>query len=239
MSMLKTSALLKASLTIFLLLSSSIKIHAQSEASTFSYKKGQVLDIILLNTKADVNEERDNYFKTAFPIATKYGYTGQGGLALTKSPSQGNYHPEVIVFGVWNSLKERKDFLSNIEDEMPDFHAARRNIWSSFNLTYWEMKSDLTFTVQKAKYNVATVYWQNDEASFKRFKDTWVKQSKRAGGKEILALTDGDSPFGYYYNPDYIVITQWDSKSDFDKFYKENLKMNHDGVKHVNQFIIQ
>ena len=218
-----------------------ITVHLKSQAKdkTFSYKKGQVFDIILLNTKTGIEEDRDSYFKTAFPVATKYGYTGQGGLALIDTPSQGNYHPESMIFGVWTSLQRRLDFLADIEGVMPNFHEARRKIWSSFNLTYWEMKEDLSFTVKADKYNVATLYWQESERPFNQFKANWTKQAKNAGGKEVLVLTNGDSPFGYHFDPDYLVITEWESKAAFDKFYKENLKMNHDGVKHVNQFIIQ
>ncbi len=232
-------SILKTSLAVFLLFISTHGLQGQSAVKTFSYKKGQVLDIILLNTKEGIKEELDHYFKTALPVATKYGYKGQGGLPLKSSPTQGNYHPESIIFGVWNSLKEREDFLTNIEDVMPEFHQARRNIWSSFNMTFWEMSDDLSFTVNTDKFNVATAYWQNDKEDFQQFKVNWNTLSKKSGGKEILALANGDSPFGYYYKPDYMVITEWNNRSDFEKFLRENLKMKHDGVKHVNQFIIQ
>lgn len=226
-------------MAILILFAESLNLSAQSAPKSFSYKKGQVLDIIFLNTKKDTEAALDNYFKTAFPVATKYGYTGQGGLGLTENPTQGNYHPEVMVFGVWTSLKQRKDFLVNIESEMPEFHQERRKIWSSFNLTYWEMKDDLSFTVNSEKFNVATLYWQKDEKSFNQFKAAWNNRAKKSGGKEILTLTNGDSPFGYHFDPDYLVITEWDSKAAFEKFHKESLKLNHDAVKHVNQFIIQ
>lgn len=224
---------------IFILCFSTGNLKSQTDIKTFTYKKGQVLDIIFLNTKTGIEEARDNYFKTAFPVATKYGYTGQGGIGLTESPTQGNYHPEVMVFGVWNDLKGRKDFLANIGDDMPEFHQERRNIWSSFNLTYWEMKNDLTFSVNPDKFNVATLYWEEDERTFSQFKNNWNDKAKKSGGKEVLKLANGDSPFGYHFDPDYLVITEWDSREAFEKFHKENLKMNHDGVKHVNQFIIQ
>ncbi len=224
---------------IAILLLSAIGLSAQSNIKTYNYKKGQVLDIIFLNTKPDAKEELDLYFKTAFPVATNYGYTGQGGLALPQSPIQGNYHPESMIFGYWKDLNSREEFLAKIEETMPHFHQSRRNIWSSFNMTFWEMKEDFSFEVNSDKFNIVTAYWQKDASSFKRFKADWIKKSKAAGGREVLNLTNGDSPFGYYYNPDFFVITEWDNKADFDKFYQENLKMNHEGVKHVNQLIIQ
>lgn len=222
-------------LTLFFI---SFSLQSQSKVLTFSYKKGQVMDIILLNTKPDTKEALNNYFKTAFPVAEKHGYNRQIGLSLAPTPTQGNFHPESMIFGYWNTHDSRKNFLAEIDDVMPNFHKARREIWSNFNLTYYELKNDLSFQVDRNKYNVVTAYWKNDASDFDKFINNWNSKAKKAGGKEVVNLKDGQSPFGYYYSPDYLVITEWESKAAFDKFYKENLKMNHKGIKHVNQFIV-
>ena len=59
------------------------------------------------------------------------------------------------------------------------------------------------------------------------------------GGKTVVELMDGKSPFGYYYQPDYLVITEWKDKATFDAFYQANIKMKQEGVKHVNQFLLK
>ncbi len=230
---------IKISLIVISLFLVSFKLHSQSDVITYSYKKGQVMDIIFLNTKPDTKEALDHYFKTAFPVAEKHGYKGQGGVSLAPTPTQGNYHPGSMVFGFWTSYDSRKNFLKEIDEVMPDFHKARREIWSSFNLTYYELENDLSFQIDRNKYNVVTAYWKNDTSDFEKFTKNWSSKAKKAGGKEVVSLKDGGSPFGYYYAPDYMVITSWNSKADFEKFYKENLKMDHKGIKHVNQFVVR
>ncbi|WP_299258632.1 hypothetical protein [uncultured Aquimarina sp.] len=225
-------------LTLFLLtciLTTSLV--AQSNVKSFSFKKGEILDILLLTTKSDTNKDFDKYKKTVFPVGLEKTYKPLPGFGI-KETTQGNIQPTSFILGKWNDLKNREQFIAEIEEKVPDFHIQRRNIWSLFNLTYYEMPKDISFKIDRSKYNVATSYWKKDAASFKKFTELWLKKSTVKGGKKILQLTDGKSPVGYYHNPDLLVITQWESKSAFDAFYKENLKMNHKGVLHVNQFVL-
>ncbi|WP_271766291.1 hypothetical protein [Aquimarina algiphila] len=231
--------LLKISLLTLFLITNFLNLQAQSKIKSYAQKKGQVFDIIFLNTKPDTKKKLDNYFKTAFPVAEKMGYHPLPGRAVSGSPTQGNYHPEVMVFGYWDTLSGREKFLQEIEKTMPDFHQERRNIWSTFGLTYYELKEDLSFKIDPERFNITTAYWQKDEQSFKKFKQEWLQKSKKAGGQIEIEFVEGTSPFGYHYNPDYLVITSWENKAAFEKFYTENLKMDHSSVKHVNQFQIK
>ena len=86
-----------------------------------------------------------------------------------------------------------------------------------------------------ARFNVVTAYWKKEGQSLEAFKKEWESKSKKAGAKTVVTFTDGHSPFGYEYNPDYLSITSWKDKAAFEAFHKENLKMNHSVIKHVNQ----
>lgn len=209
---------------------------AQSEKKTYDLKKGQVFDIIFLSNKPDVEAKLQDYFKRAFPLANADGYTGLGGFRL-KENNQGNYHPQTMVFGYWNTLKGREHFLKTVDTKMPDFHQMRREIWSTFALTYWELKKDLSFEIDLSRFNVVTAYWQKDGQSLEAFKQERQNKSRKAGGKTIVTFSDGTSPFGYQYAPDYLVITSWDNRADFDRFNQQNLKMNHTAIQHINQLI--
>ncbi|MFD2563825.1 hypothetical protein [Aquimarina rubra] len=210
---------------------------AQSDVKSFNFKKGEILDILLLTNKPDIEKDFEKYKKTAFPIAFKRTYQPQPSFRI-KETTQGNIQPTTFIFGKWNDLKNREQFISEIGDIVPDFHVQRRNMWSIFNLTYYEMPRDISFKIDKSKYIVATSYWKEDTESFKKFIELWSQKSKAKGGKKILQLTNGKSPIGYYHNPDLLVITQWKNKQEFDTFYEENLKMDHKGVLHVNQFVL-
>ncbi len=209
---------------------------AQTNIKSYSFKKGEILDMLLLSAKPNTDALFKDYVKVAFPVAIEMSYKNLPGFKI-EDHTQGNLHPKSLIFGKWDNVEKREQFLTEVESFVPDFHKRRRDIWSVFNLTYYEMP-ETTFEINKGKYNVVTAYWQKDEVSFQKFKTTWLEKSRVKGGKTILALSNGKSPFGYYYRPDYLVITQWESKEVFDTFFAENLKMDHTGVLHVNQFAI-
>ncbi|MEW7277989.1 hypothetical protein ABW636_05285 [Aquimarina sp. 2201CG1-2-11] len=210
---------------------------AQSNIKTISLKKGEILDILLFTTKTDTEKAFEKYKKTAFPFAFKKTYQPLTSFKIVEN-AQGNIHPSSFIFSKWSNLKNREEFIEEIEGVVPDFHLQRRNIWTLFNLTYYEMPSDISFTINKDKYNVVTAYWKKENSSFKNFMTLWLQKLKLTGGTTILQLTNGKSTMGYHYNPDILLITHWNSKKDFEAFRKENLKMNHKGVLHVNQFIL-
>lgn len=225
----------------FLLLFGAINLSlsAQPKVKNITLKKGQILDILMLNNHPDGGAALKDYFKVVFPYAVKNGYQPLPGLAVTAVPTQGNYYPEVMGFATWKNLDSRKKAMEEIEANVLDFHERRRTIWSSFNMTYYEVKEDKTLIIAPNKFYVTTAYWKSDAKAFKKFKKEWIKSAKQAGGQLKLTLTEGSSPFGYYYNPDYLVLTEWENKAAFEAFYKENLVLNHDSVKHVNQFIVK
>ncbi|WP_190811290.1 hypothetical protein [Flagellimonas sp. S3867] len=222
--------------TLLLILCVSTTI-AQEKKIAFNFKKGQVFDIIFLNQKPDKGDLLQEYFKLAFPVAIKNGYNKQPGFSIKKS-TQGNYHPQSMIFGYWNTLDSRSKFLVEIENVLPDFHKRRRDLWSTFALTYWELKEDLSFEINSNKYNVVTSYWKKEGKSIDPFINKWSSKAKQQGAKIKVALVNGASPFGYYYNPDCLIITEWENEAAFNAFLKSNLAMDHKVVEHVNQFIL-
>ena len=220
-----------------LLVSCSEKNVAQTPAKAYSFKKGEVLDIFMLSQKQGADSLFQEYVKLAFPIAMKMSYTNLKGRPILKN-LQGSVQPQFMGIGKWASIKQREDFLGNIEDQIPDFHQRRRGIWSLFNMTYYEVPEDISFDIDKKKYNVVTAYWKEDAGAFPEFIDQFKKEAGKHGGKTIIELTNGKSPFMYRYQPDYFVITEWESKEQFDAFYKKNIKMKPYGVLNVNQFVI-
>lgn len=208
------------------------------QAQTINLKKGEVLDILVLSSKPDTDKLFDVFKQTAFPVAFSMSYQPLPSFRVTNY-TQGNHQPESFIFAKWDSKEIREKFIVEIEKKVPDFHKQRQGIFSYFGLTYYTMQKNTSFEVNPEKYNVVTAYWQNEKISFDNFKYDWLQKSNASGGKIIIELTHGKSPFGYYYQPDYLVITQWNSKEAFEAFYKKDLKMNHKGIKHVNQFNIK
>ncbi len=213
-------------------------LNAQDSKKTFSFKKGQLFDVLFLNAKPNTQDKFDHYLKTVFPVAQKNGYSNLSFYSIGEDQTQGNYHPSAMIFGSWTSLASKQRFVNESKTALPKFHQWRREIWASFNLTYYELQEDFSFTIDSDKVNVVTAYWKKDGKNLNALKRSFEKSLEQYDGGVILTLENGNSPFGYYYNPDYFSITQWDSKEDFYKFQEENTAMDLSSVKHVNQFIL-
>jgi len=222
-----------------ILLGFSFQSFAQEKSVTYELKKGEVFDILLLTTKTDSKVTFKEYREKAFPVAVEMGYSFLPGFKIAET-TQGNYQPEGIVFGKWESLAKREKFLTEIDARVPDFHAMRKKIWSLFDVTYYEVQKDISFELNLNKVIVATAYWKHDDeqSDFDNFITQWKKDLEKTGGALKAELTNGYSPFGYYYKPDYLVISQWESREGFEKFLKQNLERNTKGLKNVSQYIL-
>lgn len=211
---------------------------AQAKIDTISLKKGEVLDILLLSQNPDTEEALKSYFQIAFPVAKSMSYQPLPGFIITDH-SQGNLRSELLILGKWKNLALRETFLTQIVEEVADFHERRRNIWAYFGLRYFELKENYSFTIHRDRYQVATAYWLESEQQSSSFYDQWQKEIQASGGEILIQLKDGKSPFGYQYNPEYFVLTSWKSKAAFEAFSEKVGKLELDNIQHVNEFILQ
>ncbi len=210
----------------------------QSKINTITLKKGEVFDILLLSQNPDTKAALNSYFQAALPVAKKNSYQTLLSLKVT-SHNQGNLRPKGLILGKWNNIDLREGFLTQIIEEVPDFHEQRRKIWAYFGLRYFEIEEDLFFEINRDKYQVATAYWLGVEKQSSEFYEIWKKEIEESGGKILIQLKDGKSPFGYQYNPEYFVITSWDSEDAFEAFQLKMKDVELDNIQHVNEFILQ
>lgn len=213
-------------------------ITMSAQSRTLTFKKGEVLDILLFTGKPDFSKLFPRYKETAFTFALKTGYQPQPILTITET-TLGGIQPGSFVFGKWTNLASRKKFLNEITTKVPDFHEQRRAMWSSFYLAFYEMDKDVSFDINPEKVIVATAYWKDDSGSFMNFKKEWLNKVQSNGGNVVLELNDAMSSVGYMYKPDYMVLTTWNDRAAFDAFANASMKMGEKGIENVNQFIIK
>ena len=223
-------------LTIVLLMSTTLT--AQSKL-TYNFKKGTVLDILLGNTKPESKDKQQLYFKEIFPVAKELGYNSAPALGIPESPTMGNYHPQFLAFGLWESFKARNYAMETIEQKVPDIYQRRKEIWSTFNMTSYELDQDINMELSENKTYVVTAYWLENSNQIEEFKNNFSKTVSSQNGKVILELMGGRSPVGYYYNPDYFTITEWDNSSEFQNFAKSSKGKAFKGIKNINQFKVK
>ncbi|MFS4491707.1 hypothetical protein [Maribacter sp. 2308TA10-17] len=211
---------------------------AQEKIKSYDFKKGEVLDIILLNQAENPGELFERYKKTAFPVAFEYGYQPQPGFGISKL-TLGTNKAQAFLIGKWENLEKREGFLANIAKRVPDFHQQRRDLFPYFGLTYYPMLADLKFSVDTSKYNVATALWNKPSKKDVSFFKKWKSEVEKSGGKVIITLKNGKSPLGYYYNADVLCIVEWQNENAFNTFTEKHPLAFYEALRNVHQFVIQ
>jgi len=197
------------------------------------------LDVLLLTTATDAEAEQKLYFEQAIPLAMRLGYQSLPGFKIVQTPTRGNFHPAVLVFGSWPSEQKRQEALQRLETDIPNFHALRRKIWTNFDLTYYPQAEAINFSIDKTKYNVVTALWHKDAAAFQAYRRDWLNAVTATGGTLTVELTNGTSPFGYYYRPDCLLIASWEDQAAFATFQERERQLSVATLAHVNQFVIE
>ena len=211
--------------------------NAQKKVKSFEYKKGEVLDIILLSQQENSGKLFERYKQTAFPVAFEYSYRPQPGFGISKL-TLGTNKPKGFIFGKWSNMGNRKGFLANISKRVPDFHEQRRELFPYFGLTYFEMQKDLSFSIDTNNYNVVTSFWRTSNTDPTTLIDDWEKEILATGGKLVLKLSNGASPTGYSYNPDMLYIVSWPNEFSFNEFAKKFRLETFNAFENVHQFVI-
>lgn len=229
---------MKKTLATFIFVLISLTISAQ-KTKTITLKKGQIFDVLPLKFNKEARPESVAKYlrKSVLPRAVALGYIPFPTINVAKNTSvQSNYIPDVLVFGGWKDKKTLDNAMKQLESEFSDFHPLRREIWTSFFNTHYELKEDIHFQFSPNKFYVATAYWKQEASNLNSLLIKTKNNVKTFGGKIILELSDGYSPYGYYYNPDYFYITEWESKDDFMKFMNKHQSEEKQSLKHINQF---
>ncbi len=202
--------------------------------------KGQVLDFLNAIRKPGTDNAMNEYFGEVFPPAQKYGFKLDVTFVTIAPPTQGNYHAQFFGVSSWTNKEGRNKFENHKMDF--DYKQARREIWSVFNLSFYKnLKKDIEFTVSDDKLYVITAYWIDDMAAFEKAKNKSIHNMVAAGGKEMMSIIGkGESPLGYYYEPNAIYITEWDTHESFDNYLKKNnISSKENGVRNVQQLKTQ
>lgn len=184
---------------------------------TVKTQGAEVLDIFFLRNINDKHRDSlfNEYRKELFPIATEYGYSPIRSFRM-KRILEGSKQPDFVLFSKWTDYQRREKFIDDIVKLKPFFHDLRRSIWSTFDLTYYKMDKDLTFSIDQSRYNVISSLWT--DGSCAGLGNSLQRDIIAHDGDIVLYLPKGKSPIGYYYNPDHFIISSWSNKAQFDAF---------------------
>lgn len=208
-----------------------------SNIKTFTLKKGEVFDVIFLTIKPNKDDALKDYFKTISPMAKAYTFKPLFSSRIAKH-TLGNLQPQIFYVAHWDNLDKRLQFVKDVTTKIPDFHERRQDIWNMFYLTYWELKEDITLTIDTDKYHAVTLFWNKNKADIS-YQNQWETLAKKHNVKQIITLTNGQSPLGYYHAPDYFAYSEFENEAAFKAFQKEAEKLATDSLEHYQQFVLE
>lgn len=215
-------------------------LESSAQIRSYDFKKGEVIYIILTHQRKGSDELFKKYRQDFFPMAMEYTYAPfWDGFLLIDEVLQGGNTYDGVVLGKWGSKAKRKEFAKMIYEVAPDFDKKRREIWYSFDQTTYDVKEDMTLSVNMARYNVYTTLWCDKARHCRSYAKKWTSAAEKEGGKVLLYLTDGSSPSGYYYLPDVLLLSEWPSRSAYERFATEMNKIDASCVVNINEFQLQ
>lgn len=215
------------------------QLFCQSKSLEFSYEKGEVLDVIFGVTKPGAIEKVQGYLDKVYPVIKSLGYYAYPIFLPVQNNIKGNFRPDFVAISKWGSLKTRRIGMEQLLKKIPELPVMRKDIWSTFNLTYFEMEKDVNFSISENKVYVVSVYWLKDTSEVNTFSNDINTQITKHGGKVLLEIGNGYSPYEYYYKPDFIHITEWDGEDTFNTYLQNGENMPLSKVIGINQFFVQ
>jgi len=183
-----------------------------NEQHQIKLKKGELFLVISSITKADAQEEMNNYFKKVFPIASKHGFKPLANLPIDKVVT-GKYMPNNF-FGLytWPNQKAVESFLSELPNS--ELTPMRLKIWEKLKQVMTVVKAATTLTFYEGKIYEILTLWNEKQLNPKKIEKLNGKiiYSSPVSGYEDL--TGGKSP-------KQIAIIEWSSENEA-KAYKHN-----------------
>lgn len=207
------------------------------QTDSVTFQKGRMLSILIGIRKPGMDEAWRSYVNTIFPLAMKYQYD-PGSAFNVLEPTRGNYHPGFVAMASWPSAGHRDNFQN--DPSLPkDLAQQRRNIWSRFDqLFYKELETTISFEVRSDKVYAFTAHWIADAKAYQKYEKNSLAKMKQHKGRLLTQLPDGYSPKNHLYDPDVLLISEWDNVDAFKTYLKELEQYKpDDGLKNTNEFV--
>ncbi|MEO0501666.1 MAG: hypothetical protein AAF205_14165, partial [Pseudomonadota bacterium] len=133
---------------------------AAPAAFEIDLKRGEVLQLIAPETRADGDAARQTYYRSAFPIAEKLGYERLGQLNVAEKVVS-DYDPGAFVFFSWPDAAA----ITRFEDhpDWPAIKATRPDAWRELKVYTAALEEDLRLSFDPAKHYTVVVAWLDAE----------------------------------------------------------------------------
>ena len=204
-----------------------------------NFKKGQVLSFTVIESKKGeaAAAARDNYYKTAFPLASQFGLSRDMGFDVVAVPV-GDFKPQAVALFSWPSADAERNF--NAHPEWPAIKATRPDAWDELRIYNDVLKNDMSLSFDSSKTYTLAAAWLNPKHpnDYEKYLSGIQSAVTESGGRFIYkmhnpAFEAHAAPQGA---PDQVLLVEWDTPDGLQKFgssagYKANAKYLGSGTK--------
>lgn len=181
-----------------------------------SAKRGELLQIIMPESREDAGDARREYYQTVFPIAEGLGYRRLGQLGIRQKVVS-DYDPGAMLFFTWPDRAAQDEFKRN--PQHPAIIAARPDGWNELKVFTAELDQDLDLRFDPTKYYTVVIAWLDADHGddYQRYLTGIEPAVKRAGGRFIFKMNDpslqthASSPEA----PGQLTFVEWDNPDGF------------------------
>ncbi|AWW75348.1 hypothetical protein CD351_13005 [Erythrobacter sp. KY5] len=190
-----------------------------SPAFTLDMKRGEVLQVIVSQQRADGREAARTYGQAAFPLAQRHGYARIGQLNVRQT-IRSDFAPQAVSFFSWPSQAALDSFSA--EPDWPAIKATRPEAWSGLDIYSAELQHDLKIATDPDKHYTVLIAWlKSDEATadYDRYLTGIEPAVERSGGRFLYKMR---MPEREAYAPDataphQLTFVEWETTDGFEK----------------------
>ncbi len=179
-------------------------------------RRGEVLQVIASEAREGGQDAARTYGRTAFPIASSFGFQRLGQLNVTRSVIS-DFAPEVFSFFSWPDQASADDFAAH--PDWPAIKATRPDAWSELKVYSIALQDDLSLQFDPAKHYTVVVAWLNEEnpADYDRYLTGIEPAVTRAGGRFMYKMRGPsmESHASPPSAPSQLTFVEWDSPDGF------------------------
>ncbi len=204
-----------------------------------NFKKGQILSFTVIENKKGeaATTARNNYYKTAFPLASQFGLSRDMGFDVVAVPV-GDFKPQAVALFSWPSAEAERNF--NAHPDWPAIKATRPDAWDELRIYNDVLKNDMSLSFDASKTYTLAAAWINPEHpnDYEKYLSGIQSTVTESGGRFIYkmynpAFEAHAAPQGA---PDRVLLVEWDTPDGLQKLvsstgYKANTKYLSSGTK--------
>ncbi|MEP2988077.1 MAG: DUF1330 domain-containing protein [Parasphingorhabdus sp.] len=209
------------------------------QATQLKLKKGQYLSITLpeAKTSEEATKARQEYYKTAFPLGSKFGLKREAALKIDTAIIS-DYKPSGVIFFSYPDKQSEAGLAAH--SKWPAIKASRPNIWKNLNIFSTELADDINITFDPAKSYTLVIAWKRDEDpdGYDKYLKGIEPAVERFGGKFIYKMHNPSSEFNSASAtaPSQLTFVEWNTLDGFSKVqasdeYKASVPHFQSGVK--------